>query len=108
VGPALIIISLPTKCGHDRDAGAGSVFYQVAQGSNNSPRVYATSVLAPVPGSQPRGLPACGLVLTHGNEKAQFLACEAGYSALYQGDRCFACVVEQAGVEGCKRSDGMC
>jgi hypothetical protein len=43
-----------------------------------------------------KSLREIGIVLTHKNAEAQFLACATGASALFQGDSCLNCAVEEA------------
>lgn len=54
--------------------------------------ILATSVMSPIP----KRKDGIGLSLTHNNEEAQFLSCEAGTTALYQGNCCMSCAIEQA------------
>jgi len=54
--------------------------------------VIATSVLSLVPANAT----AIGITLTHFNEDAQFLCCTKESEALYQGDCCIVCALNQA------------
>jgi hypothetical protein len=62
----------------------------------NLANVVTTSVASPVP----KAKGAFGLTLTHGNEEAQFLCCEVGSMALYQGDCCLTCALKEAKENG--------
>ncbi|KFY68596.1 hypothetical protein V498_10595 [Pseudogymnoascus sp. VKM F-4517 (FW-2822)] len=63
---------------------------------DNLANVFTTSVASPVP----KAKAAIGLTLTHGNAEAQFLCCEVGSMALYQGDCCLTCSLKEAKDSG--------
>ena len=94
-------VNIATKCGHNTRKPL----------SQSSVPVIATSVSAPVvypklqynrdadhnkTRKEVRNLSQIGMVLTHNNAEAQFLACELGAPTLFQGESCLDCAVKEA------------
>jgi len=92
-------VNIAPTCGHDTRNPL----------SRSPVPVTTTSVLAPAgavfdlpKGNKERKLLKIGMVLTHKNAEAQFLACVLDLPTLFQGDSCLDCAVERAcemGVE---------